>query len=70
MIFKTIDDNNSLSGQRIVSKFTARKIAQEEATKQLEIDIQCLVERCTILGGSFRLILYLFPFPCGNFQHV
>ena len=42
MIFKTIDDNNSLSGQRIVSKFTARKIAQEEATKQLEIDIQCL----------------------------
>lgn len=42
MIFKTIDDNVSLSGQRIVSKFTARKIAQEEATKQLEIDIQCL----------------------------
>lgn len=42
MIFKTIDDNDSLSGQRIVSKFTARKIAQEEATKQLEIDIQCL----------------------------
>lgn len=37
MIFKTIDDNDSLSGQRIVSKFTARKIAQEEATKQLEI---------------------------------
>ena len=42
MIFKTIDDNNSLSGQRIVSTFTARKIAQEEAAKQLEIDIQCL----------------------------
>ena len=42
MIFKTINDNDSLSGQRIVSKFTARKIAQEEATKQLEIDIQCL----------------------------
>lgn len=42
MIFKTIDDNDSLSGQRIVSKFTARKIAQEEATRQLEIDIQCL----------------------------
>lgn len=42
MIFKTIDDNDSLSGQRIVSKFTARKIAQEEAAKQLEIDIQCL----------------------------
>lgn len=42
MIFKTIDDNDSLSGQRIVSKFTARKIAQEETTKQLEIDIQCL----------------------------
>ena len=42
MIFKTIDDNDSLSGQRIVSKFTARKIAQEEVTKQLEIDIQCL----------------------------
>lgn len=42
MIFKTIDDNDSLSGQRIVSNFTARKIAQEEATKQLEIDIQCL----------------------------
>ena len=42
MIFKTIDDNDSLSGQRIVSKFTARKIAQEEAAKQSEIDIQCL----------------------------
>lgn len=42
MIFKTIGDNDSLSGQRIVSKFTARKIAQEEAAKQLEIDIQCL----------------------------
>ena len=42
MIFKTIDDNDSLSGQRIVSTFTARKIAQEEAAKQLEIDIQCL----------------------------
>ena len=42
MIFKTIDDNDSLSGQRIVSKFTARKIVQEEVAKQLEIDIQCL----------------------------
>ena len=42
MIFKTIDDNDSLSGQRIVSTFTARKIAQEEATKQTALDIECL----------------------------
>lgn len=31
-----------MSGQKIVSMFQARKIAQQEATKQLEIDIQCL----------------------------
>ena len=42
MIFKTINDETTLSGQRIATSFTARKIAQEEATRQLEIDIQCL----------------------------
>ena len=42
MIFKTINDETTLSGQRITTSFTARKIAQEEATRQLEIDIQCL----------------------------
>lgn len=45
MIFKTIDDNSTLSGQRIVSTFEARRIAQEkvnaslrEHAAQLEID--------------------------------
>lgn len=43
-LFKTTknDSETSLSGQKIVTAFTARKIAQEEATRQLEIDIQCL----------------------------
>lgn len=31
-----------MSGQKIVSMFQARKVAQQEATRQLEIDIQCL----------------------------
>lgn len=45
MIFKTIDDDSTLSGQRIVSVFEARRIAQEkvnaslrEHAAQLEID--------------------------------
>lgn len=45
MIFKTIDDDSALSGQRIVSIFEARRIAQEkvnaslkEHAAQLEID--------------------------------
>lgn len=45
MIFKTIDDDSTLSGQKIVSTFKARKIAQDQAaaslkeqTRQLEID--------------------------------
>lgn len=45
MIFKTIDDNSTLSGRRIVSTFEARRIAQEkvnaslrEHAAQLEID--------------------------------
>ncbi len=42
MIFKTIDDDSALFGQRIVSIFNARKIAQEQATMQLEVDIACL----------------------------
>lgn len=42
MIVKTISDETTLSGQRIVTSLTARKIAQEEATRQLEVDIQCL----------------------------
>ena len=43
-LFKTTknDSETSLSGQKIVTAFTSRKIAQEEATRQLEIDIQCL----------------------------
>ena len=47
MIFKTIDDDSTLSGQRIVSTFEARKIAQDKLTislkeqsAQLEIDRQ------------------------------
>lgn len=47
MIFKTIGDETTLSGQRIVSVFEARKIAQEQAAKQL-------VERYTIFKGSFK----------------
>ena len=41
-IFKTIDDETTISGQRIVGALQARKIAQEQATAQLEIDIACL----------------------------
>lgn len=41
-IFKTIDDETSLSGQKIVSVLQARKIAQEQAIKQTNLDIQCL----------------------------
>lgn len=41
-LFSTIKDENAVSGQRIVTSLTARKIAQEEAARQLEIDIQCL----------------------------
>lgn len=47
MIFKTIDDDSTLSGQRIVSIFEARKIAQDKLTAslkkqaaQLEVDRQ------------------------------
>ena len=39
MIFKTITDETTLSGQRIVGVLQARKIAQQQATAQLEIDI-------------------------------
>lgn len=42
MIFKTISDDTTLSGQRIVSALHARKIAQQQATTQLETDIACL----------------------------
>lgn len=42
MIFKTITDESTLSGQRIVSALQARKIVQQQATAQLEIDIACL----------------------------
>lgn len=42
MIFKTIDDDSTISSQRIVNIFNARKIAQQQATAQLEIDIACL----------------------------
>ena len=36
MIFKTITDETTLSGQRIVGALQARKIAQQQATAQLE----------------------------------
>lgn len=43
-LFKTTknDSETSLSGQKIVTAFTARKIAQEEAAKQTALDIECL----------------------------
>lgn len=44
MIFKTITDETTLFGQRIVGVLQARKIAQQQATAQLEIDIACLKE--------------------------
>ena len=44
MIFKTITNETTLSGQRIVGALQARKIAQQQATAQLEIDIACLKE--------------------------
>lgn len=42
MIFKTITDETTISGQRIVGALEARKIAQQRATVQLETDIACL----------------------------
>lgn len=42
MIFKTITDETTLSGQRIADALQARKIAQEQAIKQTNLDIQCL----------------------------
>lgn len=51
MIFKTIDDETTLSGQRIVSVLQARKIAQEEVNlsiqkhiAQLELDKVALTQ--------------------------
>lgn len=43
-LFKTTknDSETSLSGQKIVTAFTSRKIAQEEAAKQTALDIECL----------------------------
>lgn len=43
-LFKTTknDSETSLSGQKIVTALTSRKIAQEEATKQTALDIECL----------------------------
>lgn len=42
-LFKTTknDSETSLSGQKIVTALTSRKIAQEEATKQTALDIEC-----------------------------
>ena len=42
MIFKTITDESTLSGQKIVGALKARQIAQQQATMQLEVDIACL----------------------------
>lgn len=43
-LFKTTknDSETSLSGQKIVTALTSRKIAQEEAAKQSALDIECL----------------------------
>lgn len=43
-LFKTTknDSETSLSGKKIVTAFTSRKIAQEEAAKQTALDIECL----------------------------
>nr|DAE06915.1 MAG TPA: Nuclear pore complex protein [Siphoviridae sp. ctL0q1] len=46
MIFKTIDDNSTLSGQRIVNVFEARKIAQDKLTASLkEQSVQLEIDR-------------------------
>ena len=41
-LFNMIKDNDSLSGQKLVTSLEARKVAQEEVVRQLEVDIQCL----------------------------
>lgn len=38
----TIEDETTISGQRIVGTLDARRIAQQRATTQLETDIACL----------------------------
>lgn len=43
-IFKTISDETTISGQKIVGALQARKIAQQQATAQLEVDVACLKE--------------------------
>lgn len=40
-LFNMIKDNDSLSGQKLVTSLEARKVAQE-VVRQLEVDIQCL----------------------------
>lgn len=63
MIFKTIDDDSTLSGQKIVSVFEARRIAQEkvnaslrEHAVQLEIDKAALtsLERKVASGTTYE----------------
>lgn len=63
MIFKTIDDNSTLSGQKIVSVFESRRIAQEKVTAslkkhaaQLEIDKAALtsLEQKVANGTSYE----------------
>ena len=64
MMFKTITDETTLSGQRIVGALQARKIAQQQATAQLEIDIACLKEyqvACqngTVTTEQFDIIMH------------
>lgn len=41
-LFNMIKDNDSLSGQKLVTSLEARKVAQEEVVRQLEVDIECL----------------------------
>lgn len=42
MIFRTISDETSITGQKFVTSLQARKIAQQQATEQLTRDINCL----------------------------
>lgn len=63
MIFQTIKDETALSGQRIVTSLQARKIAQQQATAQLLIDVDCLnrykieCDRGTVTTNKFNKIM-------------
>lgn len=68
MIFKTITDESSLSGRKIVSMFQARKIAQEEVNlsiqkhiAQLELDKAALTQlEQKIASGIYDLFKHYY----------